>query len=60
MCKQFVVFWVSAAIFLVSSVSVSQAGEVNVYSYRKPTLIDPMFAEFTKQTGFKILSLIHI
>ena len=57
MCKQFVVFWVSAAIFLVSSVSVSQAGEVNVYSYRKPTLIDPMFAEFTKQTGIKINSV---
>ena len=35
----------------------SQAGEVNVYSYRKPQLIDPMFAEFTKQTGIKVNSV---
>jgi iron(III) transport system substrate-binding protein len=33
------------------------ADEVNVYSYRKPNLIDPMFAEFTKQTGIKVNSV---
>tara|TARA_Y100000588_G_scaffold376883_1_gene455222 strand:+ start:380 stop:1351 length:972 start_codon:yes stop_codon:yes gene_type:complete len=37
--------------------SVSQAGEVNVYSYRKPTLIDPMFAQFTEETGIKVNSV---
>ena len=28
--------------------------EVNVYSYRKPQLIAPMFAAFTQQTGIKV------
>ena len=37
-----------------SSVS---AGEVNVYSYRKPKLINPMFAVFTKKTGIKVNSV---
>ncbi|HJP06794.1 MAG: iron ABC transporter substrate-binding protein [Acidiferrobacteraceae bacterium] len=35
----------------------ASADEVNVYSYRKPKLIDPMFAEFTKQTGIKVNSV---
>ena len=29
-------------------------GEVNVYSYRQPILIDPFFEEFTSQTGIKV------
>ena len=29
-------------------------GEVNVYSYRQPILIDPFFEEFTKSTGIKV------
>ena len=29
-------------------------GEVNVYSYRQPILIDPFFQEFTGQTGIKV------
>ena len=36
--------------------SVAYAGEakaVNVYSYRQPVLINPLLAEFTKQTGIK-------
>ena len=33
------------------------AGEVNVYSYRKPKLIDPMFAVFTQKTGIKVNSV---
>ena len=30
------------------------ADEVNVYSYRQPFLIKPMFDQFTKQTGIKV------
>ena len=30
------------------------AKEVNVYSYRQPILIDPLFEEFTKSTGIKV------
>ncbi len=29
-------------------------GEVNVYSYRQPILIDPFFDEFTKSSGIKV------
>ena len=29
-------------------------GEVNLYSYRQPFLIEPMLDEFTKQTGTKV------
>ena len=29
-------------------------GEVNLYSYRQPFLIEPMLNEFTKQTGTKV------
>ncbi|MDC0612377.1 Fe(3+) ABC transporter substrate-binding protein [Vibrio sp.] len=28
--------------------------EVNVYSYRQPFLIEPMFEEFTKETGIRV------
>ncbi|MGA8690697.1 MAG: hypothetical protein WB662_12535, partial [Methyloceanibacter sp.] len=31
----------------------AEAGEVNVYSYRQPYLIDPLFKEFTEKTGIK-------
>ena len=57
MFKKLLVIWVGLIIGLTGTVSVSQAGEVNVYSYRKPQLIDPMFAEFTKQTGIKVNSV---
>jgi iron(III) transport system substrate-binding protein len=30
------------------------AEEVNVYSYRQPTLIEPLFAGFTEETGIKV------
>ena len=33
------------------------AGIVNVYSYRQPELIDPLFALFTKSTGIEVRSV---
>ena len=35
----------------------SEDNEVNVYSYRKPQLIDPMFEVFTEQTGINVNSV---
>ena len=32
----------------------AMAAEVNVYSYRQPFLIEPMFEEFTKETGIDV------
>lgn len=40
--------------FIGSSTIASAAEEVNVYSYRQPQLIQPMFDEFTKQTGIAV------
>lgn len=34
--------------------SVMAAEEVNVYSYRQPFLVEPMFKEFTKETGIQV------
>lgn len=34
--------------------SVIAAEEVNVYSYRQPFLVEPMFKEFTKETDIKV------
>lgn len=31
-----------------------EAGEVNVYSYRQPELIEPLFERFTEQTGIEV------
>ena len=33
---------------------VDASGEVNVYSYRQPFLVDPLFEAFTKETGIKV------
>ncbi len=35
-------------------VGCAQANEVNVYSYREPQLIKPMFDQFTAQTGISV------
>jgi iron(III) transport system substrate-binding protein len=32
----------------------ADGGEVNVYTYREPALIEPIFAEFTKESGVKV------
>lgn len=39
---------------LFASASSAQAEEVNVYSYRQPFLIKPLFDAFTKQTGIDV------
>ncbi|MEZ5827351.1 MAG: Fe(3+) ABC transporter substrate-binding protein [Hyphomicrobiales bacterium] len=48
---------VALAIFLpVFALSIARAdspGEVNIYSYRQPYLINPLLEEFTKETGIK-------
>ncbi|MGB1007191.1 MAG: hypothetical protein ACPGVX_08440, partial [Thalassobaculaceae bacterium] len=32
----------------------AQAAEVNVYSYRQPFLMKPLFTAFTRATGIKV------
>ncbi|MGC7890447.1 Fe(3+) ABC transporter substrate-binding protein [Vibrio anguillarum] len=44
----------SAMACSVMAPSAMAAEEVNVYSYRQPFLIEPMFKEFTQQTGIKV------
>jgi iron(III) transport system substrate-binding protein len=39
---------------LLISCSLAMAAEVNVYSYRQPFLIEPLFDAFTKETGIKV------
>jgi iron(III) transport system substrate-binding protein len=39
---------------LAHTAAAAEAGEVNVYSYRQPYLIDPLFKDFTEQTGIKV------
>ena len=41
-----------ATVFSVTSAHA--AGEVNLYSYRQPFLIEPMLEEFTRQTGTQV------
>lgn len=38
----------------VVSANPAQAAEVNVYSYRQPVLVKPLFDAFTRQTGIKV------
>jgi iron(III) transport system substrate-binding protein len=42
------------AVLAASATAVFAQGEVNVYSYREAKLIQPMFSEFTKDTGIKV------
>lgn len=46
-----------AGLLLVTGFAVERAsagGEVNVYSYRQPFLVNPLFEAFTKETGVKV------
>lgn len=49
-------FTLSAAsvAFAAIAAPVQAASEVNVYSYRQPFLVEPMFKEFTKETGIDV------
>lgn len=38
-------------VLLATATAMAKAEEVNIYSYRQPQLIEPLLAEFTKQTG---------
>ena len=44
----------SLAVCTASSVAAKADGEVNVYSYREPGLIDPLMKAFTEKTGIKV------
>lgn len=44
----------SATGLLLTSMATQAAEEVNVYSYRQPFLVEPLFADFTKETGIKV------
>ena len=35
-------------------VQAAEPGEVNIYSYRQPYLIDPLLKEFPQETGIKV------
>ena len=39
---------------LAASINVAASDDVNVYSYRQPFLVEPLFNEFTKETGIKV------
>ena len=48
---------VISLVALATSLTITQAhagGEVNLYSYRQPFLIEPMLDEFTRQTDIKV------
>lgn len=42
------------AVGVIASPATSRAGEVNVYSYRQPYLVEPLFKAFTAKTGIKV------
>lgn len=42
------------AFTLAHGAKAADAGEVNVYSYRQPYLVDPLFKDFTQKTGIKV------
>lgn len=44
----------SSGFCVFSSSSAEAAGEVNVYSYRQPFLINPILKKFTQNTGIKV------
>ena len=46
--------FITAAALASISLSAANAGEVNVYSYRQPFLVEPLFEAFTKETGHKV------
>jgi len=51
---KFIIIFCNVLLITIYSSKSFAAGEVNVYSYRQPILIDPFFEEFTKSTGIKV------
>ncbi len=51
---KFAIAGVLTVVALLISALVATAADVNVYSYRQPFLIKPLFDAFTKQTGIKV------
>lgn len=49
-----VVLTVAAVSVMAAEEATLTAGEVNVYSYRQPFLVQPLFDTFTEQTGIKV------
>ena len=50
-------YFLALASTLAMSTAAWTAEVVNVYSYRQPQLIEPLFAAFTKQTGIEVKSI---
>lgn len=46
--------YISIAFVALSTFAASATEQVNVYSYRQPFLVEPLFAKFTEQTGVKV------
>lgn len=49
-----VIVGIAAASAMAAEEASLKAGEVNVYSYRQPFLVQPLFDAFTEQTGVKV------
>ncbi|NNE83547.1 MAG: Fe(3+) ABC transporter substrate-binding protein [Alphaproteobacteria bacterium] len=49
-----VITGIAAASAMAAEEASLKAGEVNVYSYRQPFLVQPLFDAFTEQTGVKV------
>jgi iron(III) transport system substrate-binding protein len=49
-----VVLGIAAATAMAAEEATLNVGEVNVYSYRQPFLVQPLFDAFTEQTGVKV------
>jgi len=52
--KSKIVLVAGALVVLLLGSRMTMAAEVNVYSYRQPYLINPLFDAFTKETGIKV------
>lgn len=51
--RAFLCLAVLSSASLASASAAAAAGEVNIYSYREPALINPLLATFSKETGIK-------
>ncbi|HBN51530.1 MAG TPA: iron ABC transporter substrate-binding protein, partial [Thalassospira sp.] len=51
------VFGIMGAVVGLTAFQANAAEEVNVYSLRQPFLIEPMFKQFTQETGIRVNTL---